>query len=168
MNKRVFAILAIVLAFTGCSKSKDDACAFSEAQITASASEIANIQSYLTSNSLTATQHSSGLFFNISAAGTGTATPALCSNVTVRYTGKLLNGTIFDSSPAAGVQFQLGQLIVGWQKGIPLVKKGGSIRLYVPPSLGYGSQNVTNPQTGAVVIPGNSTLVFDIDLLDVQ
>jgi FKBP-type peptidyl-prolyl cis-trans isomerase FkpA len=169
MNKRVFAILAIVLVFAGCSKSKNEGCGLTEAQVTASASEIAVIQAYLTANSLTATQHSSGLFYTIVTAGTGTTTPAICSSITVKYTGRFLNGTIFDNNNnnVVPAQFLLGRLIPGWQKAIPLIKKGGSIKLYIPPSLGYGSQDVKN-NAGVVVIPGNSTLIFDMDLLDVQ
>lgn len=169
MNKCFFAILAIVLFSAGCSKSGNDGCGLTEAQVTASASEIATIQSYLSTNGLTATQHSSGIFYTIVSAGTGTTTPAVCSSITVKYTGRLLNGTVFDNNNGNVVpaQFLLGQLIAGWQKGIPLIKKGGSIKMYIPPSLGYGSQDVRNG-AGVVVIPGNSTLIFDMDLLDVQ
>lgn len=169
MNKRVFAILAIVVFFAGCSKSKDEGCGLSEAQVTASASEIATIQTYLSSNGLTATQHSSGIFYNVVSAGTGTTTPAVCSSITVKYVGRFLNGSVFDDNNGNIVpaQFLLGQLIAGWHKGIPLIKKGGSIKLYIPPSLGYGPQDVRNG-AGVVVIPGNSTLIFDVDLLDVQ
>ena len=56
--------------------------------------------------------------------------------------------------------FQLKNLIIGWQKGIPLIQKGGSIRLYIPPSMGYGSKSSSS-------IPANSTLIFDIDLVGV-
>jgi len=167
MNKLFFTVLAsTVLLFASCSKSKDE-CAYSDLAITATASEIAAIQTYLTNNTLTATQHTSGLFFKVNAAGSG-STPGLCSIVTVRYTGKFMsNGVIFETSPATGVQFQLGQLIPGWQKGIPLIQKGGRITLYLPPSLAYGAQDVRD-NTGAIIIPANSTLIFDIELLDVQ
>ena len=70
------------------------------------------------------------------------------------------NGSVFDQNQA-GVTFTLSQLILGWQKGIPLIKKGGSIKLYLPPSLGYGCNAV-----GA--IPPGSNLIFSIDLIDVQ
>ncbi len=126
--------------------------------IIASASEIATIQNYLSTHSLTATQHSCGLFYSITDPGTGD-TPDLCSSVTVRYKGTLTNGSIFDQS-TSNVSFPLSNLIIGWQQGIPLIKKGGKITLYVPPSLGYGSMS----QSG---IPGNSTLIFDIELIGV-
>jgi FKBP-type peptidyl-prolyl cis-trans isomerase FkpA len=63
--------------------------------------------------------------------------------------------------------FVLGTLIDGWKIGVPLIKKGGQIRLYIPPSLGYGSSDVRDNQ-GRVIIPGNSILIFDITLIDLQ
>ena len=67
---------------------------------------------------------------------------------------------MFDKS-ARPVSFNLLELIQGWQKGLPLVKKGGKIKLIIPPSLGYGA----TPQQG---IPANSVLVFDIELVGVS
>jgi len=78
--------------------------------------------------------------------------------VVVNYVGKLTNGTIFDSGN--NVSFSLGGLITGWQEGIPLIAPGGSITLYLPPSLAYGSR-----ATGS--IPANSNLIFKIDLKSV-
>ena len=84
----------------------------------------------------------------------------LSSTITVKYTGKLTNGTIFDQNQT-GASFVLSSLILGWRKGLPLIQKGGSIILYIPPSLGYGCSSVGG-------IPPGSNLVFDIELLDVQ
>jgi FKBP-type peptidyl-prolyl cis-trans isomerase FkpA len=124
------------------------------------ASEITQVQNYLTSqNIVNAIQHSSGLFYTINNAGTG-ATPNQCNTVAVKYTGKLTNGQTFDQQITSPASFSLSGLIYGWRIGIPLLKTGGSIRLYVPPSLGYGSQ-------GSAAIPANSVLVFDIELVNV-
>jgi FKBP-type peptidyl-prolyl cis-trans isomerase FkpA len=60
----------------------------------------------------------------------------------------------------------LGQVIPGWQKGIPLVKGGGSINLYIPPSLGYGAN--AYPPTGTVIIPGGSNLVFNVNVISIK
>jgi FKBP-type peptidyl-prolyl cis-trans isomerase FkpA len=167
MKKIGFLLLTLPLIFTACSKSDTKGCSRTEPQITAPAAEITAVQAYLTANSLTATQHSSGFFYNISVPGSGSnATP--CSIVTVKYTGRLTNGTIFDSFTAAtGTTFQIGQLIAGWQKGIPLIQKGGKIRLYIPPTLGYGASPVFD-NIGNISIPANSILIFDIELLEVQ
>jgi FKBP-type peptidyl-prolyl cis-trans isomerase len=157
MKKNLLILLSLPLILFSCKKTTE--CPYNESAKTASASEISAIQTYLTTNSLTATQHSSGIFFNVTSLGTGGGA-GLCSNVTVKYTGRLFNGTIFDSN-STGVQFELGTLIIGWQKGIPLVGKGGIIRLYVPPSLAYGASAVGS-------IPANSYLIFDIEVVNIS
>ncbi len=70
------------------------------------------------------------------------------------------NGNVFDKSTAP-VAYSLLNLITGWKNGLPLIKKGGKIKLYIPPALGYGQNQYQS-------IPGNSILIFDIDLLDYQ
>lgn len=103
--------------------------------------------------------------------GTGTqATPG--SQVSVLYVGKLSDGTVFDSSAARGNQplvFVLGTqgLIPGFQIGVNGMKVGGERLLAIPPALGYGSQDVKD-STGKVIIPANSTLIFDVQLVSVQ
>ena len=94
------------------------------------------------------------------------------SQVAVLYVGKLPDGTVFDSSQAHGNQplsFTLGApgLIAGFQIGVNGMKEGGERLIAVPPSLGYGSQDVKDA-SGKVVIPANSTLVFDIKLMKVS
>ena len=102
--------------------------------------------------------------------GTGTtATPG--STVSVLYVGKLSDGTVFDSSAAHGNQpltFTLGAqgLIAGFQIGVNGMKAGGERLLAIPASLGYGSQDVKD-SSGKVIIPANSTLVFDVQLVSV-
>ena len=84
--------------------------------------------------------------------------------ITVDYTGKLQNGTVFDTSIGkTPIQFTLGvgQVIPGWDEGLQGMKVGGKRLLIIPPSLGYGSQ-ANGP------IPANSTLIFEVDLLGVQ
>jgi FKBP-type peptidyl-prolyl cis-trans isomerase FkpA len=85
--------------------------------------------------------------------------------VTTGYIGKFTSGSVFDQQTS--FTYQLGSLIEGWKKGLPLIGKSGSITLYIPPSLGYGAVDVKDGQ-GHVVIPANSILIFDIDLIDVQ
>lgn len=103
--------------------------------------------------------------------GTGAeATPN--SVVSVLYVGKLSDGTVFDSSEAHGNQplvFTLGvdQLIPGFQIGVNGMKVGGERLLSIPASLGYGAQDVKDA-SGKVVIPANSTLIFDVKLVDVK
>ncbi len=91
--------------------------------------------------------------------------------ISVLYVGKLPDGTVFDSSAAHNNQpltFVLGSqgLIPGFQIGVNGMKVGGERLLAIPPELGYGSQDVKD-STGKVIIPANSTLVFDVQLVKV-
>ena len=161
MREVILCLLAV--AFLSGSCKKGDGCPYSETNITASAAEEQTITNYLSGNGLTATRHSSGMYYSIVQPGSG-ATAGLCSNLLVNYSGKLANGSVFDQKNDA--MFVLGAVIAGWQKGIPLIHKGGQIRLYIPPSLGYGSADVKNGST--VVIPANSMLIFDVTLKDLN
>lgn len=116
------------------------------------------MQSFATANSLSVTKHSSGMYYQIVNAGSG-ATPTLASSVSVKYTGKLLSGSVFESRTTP-VTLPLSQTIAGWQLGIPLIQKGGIIKLIIPSSLAYGCNAVG-------VIPSNSILFFEIELVDV-
>lgn len=167
MKKITLFLVTLVMIAGSC--KKEDACPYSESGRSATAEERANIASYLSANSIAATEHPSGVYYTVVSAGVG-ATPAICSGINVRYKGTLIpSGTQFDATVGTNsASFQLGELIVGWQKALPMIKAGGKIDLYIPPSLGYGANNVTNPNTGVVVIPGNSYLKFEIELLDVQ
>jgi len=127
MNRKYLFIVAItVLTFMmgGCKKSSDNSntCIANNTGVP-TAAEIASLQAYLTSKSITASQDPGGFFYIINVAGTG-ANPTLASIVTFKYTGTLENGTVFDQSQT-GITYPLSQLILGFQKGLPLIKKGG-------------------------------------------
>lgn len=87
------------------------------------------------------------------------------AEVTVHYTGYLLDGTMFQSSKDSGRPFTfilgLGEVIPGWEVGVQGMKVGGTRRLYLPPEMAYGPRAVGN-------IPANSALIFDVELLGVQ
>lgn len=129
---------------------------FDQEQLT---EDISKIDAYLSTNNIDAQVHESGLRYVINSAGEGLA-PEVCSTVTVMYEGRLFNGNVFDSNKN-GVSFPLSQLISGWRIGIPLIKAGGSITLYIPSVYAYGSEGSRN-------IPGNSNLIFDITLTKVK
>ncbi len=107
----------------------------------------------------------SGLKYLIIEEGTGPM-PQAGDVVKVHYTGTLENGTKFDSSYDRNepIQFPLGVgfVIPGWDEGIALLRKGGKARLIIPPELGYGEQGAGG------VIPPNATLIFEVELVDIQ
>jgi FKBP-type peptidyl-prolyl cis-trans isomerase FkpA len=160
MKKTALTSLCIIFLLSACTKKEINSCTYTDSPIVAPQSEINAVQAYLSLKGISATQHPSGLFYAIDDPGTGTVTPGLCNGISVLYTGKLTSGTIFDQSSGQPSSNTLGQLIVGWQKGIPLIKAGGKIRLYIPPSLGYGSSAIGT-------IPPNSILIFEVELVSV-
>ncbi|MEO3405125.1 FKBP-type peptidyl-prolyl cis-trans isomerase [Mucilaginibacter sp. CAU 1740] len=148
MKKFLLFVFAPLVLLTSCSKDKFDA----EKQ---AAADDAAIKAYIgTDAAYHATADGSGVYYKIVTQGTG-ANPAITSTVKVTYTGKLLDGTSFDSGT---ITKPLSGLIAGWKSGLPYIKTGGRIILVIPSREGYG--NVA--QNG---IPKNSVLVFTIDLL---
>lgn len=107
-----------------------------------------------------ATQTESGLVFLETLAGSG-ETPTAASKVRVHYTGKLLDGTVFDSSVARGepLEFPLSGVIKGWTEGLQLMKEGGKATLTIPPDIAYGARG------SPPAIPPVATLVFDVELI---
>ena len=104
----------------------------------------------------------SGLQYEVLAEGNG-AMPAASDQVVVHYTGKLIDGTVFDSSIERGqpATFGVTQVIPGWVEALQLMKAGSKWRLYIPSDLAYGSNGA-----GGAIGP-NATLIFDVELLQV-
>ena len=155
--RRIWVCVLIVsgLIINSCSKSNTSGC-----QPVPVGSEKDAMVAFCTANSITYTQDASGLLYQIILPGSDPA-PTLSSNVSVTYTGKLMNGTTFDAS-ATPITLALSGVIDGWKIGIPLIKKGGRIKLLIPSALAYSC-------TGAgTSIPPNSPLYFDVTLTDVK
>lgn len=138
----------LLLMFTAC--SKDD-----ENSVDYAAIDDQLILDYLAENDLDATKHTSGLYYKITSPGTGDQVYSNAS-VTIRYTGRLLDGTVFDSGKLTSEP--LRGLITAWKIGIPLLKEGSEAILYCPSDLAYGKQ-----ATGS--IPAHSVLIFDIEVI---
>ncbi|MBE6313509.1 MAG: FKBP-type peptidyl-prolyl cis-trans isomerase [Bacteroidales bacterium] len=104
----------------------------------------------------------SGLQYVVEKEGEG-AQPTATDEVTVHYTGKLLNGQVFDSSVQRGepATFPLNRVIPGWTEGVQLMKEGAKYTFFIPSDLAYGPQGIPN------AIPPHSTLIFEVELIKV-
>ena len=104
----------------------------------------------------------SGLRYKVLQAGTGVK-PTATNTVTVNYEGRLVNGTVFDSSYQRGTpaRFGVSDVIAGWTEALQLMSAGSTWELYIPPELAYGARGVPG------VIPPNAVLVFKVELIDV-
>jgi len=158
MKNYAFALLISVFVTSGCRETDQTPCNAATVTTKAPAAEVSALKQYIDANKIPATADDRGFYYTIQSPRMGHK-PAVCSDVTVNYVGKLTNGTTFDSGNS--VSFGLNQLIIGWQEGIPLIAPGGSITLYLPPSLAYGAQAQGS-------IPANSILIFQIDLLRIN
>ena len=121
------------------------------------------INRFMVDKSLTGfTKLPSGVYYKIITPGSGIDEVKLTSSITVAYTGRFLSGSIFDSATKEKAYTdKLDNLVLAWEETIPLMKKGGKIRILVPSASAYGS-------TGSGNIGPNSILDFDIELIDVK
>lgn len=104
----------------------------------------------------------SGLQYVVEKEGEGKS-PSPTDEVTVHYTGTLIDGTVFDSSVARGepATFPLNRVIPGWTEGLQLMKEGAKYKFFIPSDLAYGPHGAGN------AIPPHSTLIFDVELIKV-
>lgn len=152
MMQKIFisTFVLLILAFSSCNKEK------SQAEI-----DDERIQEFLELSNINAEKTASGLYYYVEVEGTGEFA-RWNSTVVVHYKGMLLNGTVFDTSYGeAPFVTYLPNTILGWQEGIPKFKEGGKGKLFIPSGLGYGSRQIS-------IIPPNSVLIFDIELLGIN
>lgn len=158
MRKIVLFILMVTLVsylFSSCGKKETGCLPVSPD------SEKSQLITFCSTNNISYTQLSSGLFYQILSQGAG-VTPTLNSKVYITYTGTLLNGTVFDAQTSASATgWALSSLIEGMRIGLPLIQKGGHIKLVIPSALAYGCNGIAN-------IPSNTPIFFDVTLVDVQ
>ncbi|MCO5258582.1 MAG: FKBP-type peptidyl-prolyl cis-trans isomerase [Crocinitomicaceae bacterium] len=142
-----FLILFVALIATSCQKySEQELNAFDE-----------KISTYVKKNKLEMTKSDSGLYYQIHEKGTGDSIKA-GALISVIYTGKLLNGRVFDQAKEP-IELELSKLILGWREVVYYMRVGGKASIIVPPQLGYAGR--TMPE-----IPKNSILQFDIEVVD--
>ena len=164
MKKILLASVILLTLTTACKKTTSNyECNTESPSKVAPDNEKAYLQTFLTANNITATEKN-GMFYTLSQ-GAGSS-PNVCNNVTIDYVGNFINGTTvgsqFDASGAGQpVSFKLNGLILAWQTVLPLVKTGGTVTMYCPPTLAYGA-------TASSSIPANSYLKFIVSLRDVR
>jgi FKBP-type peptidyl-prolyl cis-trans isomerase len=105
-----------------------------------------------------------GLKYQVLKQGNGTASPKATDTVVINYTGSLTNGAVFDSTTRTGkpLTYPVNRFIAGWIEGLQLMKVGDKFKFEIPPNLAYAD----NPPTPA--IPPNSTLIFEVELLEIK
>jgi peptidylprolyl isomerase len=161
MHKRALGLcLALALVTTGCYASSQK----SGSESTSSTTGVTGGDAAASGGASKLRKLASGLQYEDIVVGSGKmAEPGM--NVSVHYTGTLTDGTQFDTSRDSGrpLQFQLGsgRVITGWEEGIKGMRIGGKRKLIVPPDLGYGAR-------GNGPVPPNATMIFDLELVDVQ
>ena len=159
MTLRTCSVLAPLLLLLGCKESTqttaDKPAATNTPPATASAANTGKTEMKTTA---------SGLKYQVLKQGAGTVSPKATDTVNVHYHGTLLNGTVFDSSVERGqpISFPLNGVIPGWTEGLQLMKVGDKFKFEIPPNLAYG------PASPSPKIPPNSTLVFEVELLDIR
>lgn len=162
MGRILLSCLVLWVAFSGCGK---DNTIERQAAVQLGIDTVI-IRKYINDHNLTGVAKEikhTGEYYIIDTLGTGTASFSSSTLVTVGYTGKQLGGNIpFTPTNNFHPSFILGQVIQGWQLGIPMIKKGGTIRLLVPSGYAYGPY--PQPDIG---LPANAILDFTIKLYDI-
>ena len=152
-------LLTSIVGLNSCMKEQADPYEAAKNQLTKD-EEI--IKKFIADNNIPALRHESGLYYQIIKLGSGNVIYSSNTRVTVNYKGAFLDGKIFDQTKVnEPISFALGGVIDGWKIGVPLIQKGGKIRLIIPSGYAYGVE----ARQG---IPANSILDFDIELTDVQ
>ena len=160
MKKILLLITMIVcgLGLTSCSKDDDND------PIVSYEENLKKGQEYLAENAKRegVTVTNSGLQYEVLQEGEGKS-PSATDVVKCHYEGRLIDGTVFDSSYKRGEpsEFALNQVIKGWTEGLQLMKEGSKYRFYIPYYLAYGSRGVGN-------IPPYAALIFDVELIEVK
>lgn len=164
MSKYLILLLGISIVSVSCLKSGERTCGFPSVDVSAPKSEQDSIKAWLDTNHIEAVKHPTGFYYKIVTPGEGNDTMTLCSEILIDYVGQFKSGQVFDQHTNS--YLVLGSLIEGWKKGIPLIRRGGEIKLYIPPSLAYGPNDYVDRESGAVLVPGNSMLIFSVKLKD--
>jgi FKBP-type peptidyl-prolyl cis-trans isomerase FkpA len=153
--KYSFILIAIIgLAFTSCKKQNE--CNFTVPTVSVPAAEAKELDAFIKSKAPEATKDKRGFYYFIKKAGEG-ANPTPCTTVNVYYRGLYTDGVVFERSGSIVEELPLPNTMYGWQMALPLIKPGGNIIFYLPPSLCFGDQRLNTPK--------NKILVYDVQLV---
>ena len=134
-------------------------------------SEEGSINDYLEANNIKVKPTASGLYFVQTVKGKGKPIKS-GSRVSLHYTGRFIDGTIFDSSRDYNmpIDITVGQdrFIQGWEEGLLLMRGGDNVTLIIPSNLAYGPRGIQDPRTGEQIIPPYAPLIFDIEVISVE
>jgi FKBP-type peptidyl-prolyl cis-trans isomerase len=155
MIKYSFILIAIIgFGLSSCNKPND--CTFSVPVVTVPATEAKELDAYIKSKVPTAIKDKRGFYYLIKKPGEG-ATLTPCTTVNVYYKGLYTDGIVFDRSGSIVEELPLPNTMYGWQMALPLIKPGGTIIFYLPPSLCFGDQRFNTPK--------NKILVYEVQLV---
>lgn len=161
--KKIFFYAAAVAVMASCANKQSETTDTQVAEDTVVVEEVVEQQAvFVDTTGYTTT--ASGLKYKVVKEGTG-AMPKAEDTVEVHYTGKLLNGTVFDSSVERGetISFPLNGVIKGWTEGLQLMKEGAKYEFIIPPYLAYGERGTPGGPIGP-----NATLYFEVELFKVK
>ena len=161
--KKIFFYAAAVAVMVSCANKQSETTDTQVAEDTVVVEEVVEQQAvFVDTTGYTTT--ASGLKYKVVKEGTG-AMPKAEDTVEVHYTGKLLDGTVFDSSVERGetISFPLNGVIKGWTEGLQLMKEGAKYEFIIPPYLAYGERGTPGGPIGP-----NATLYFEVELFKVK
>ena len=149
MIKYSFILIAIIgFGLSSCNKAYD--CTFTAPVVSVPAAEAKALDAYMKTVNNAAVKSPKGFYYFISTPGEGAA-PTPCTTVNVFYKGQYTDGTVFDRSGSIVEEMPLYNTMYGWQLGLPLIKPGGRIILYLPPSMCFGDQRFNTPKSSILV-----------------
>ncbi|MET6996189.1 FKBP-type peptidyl-prolyl cis-trans isomerase [Chitinophaga defluvii] len=157
-----YVVLLVLVLLTGCAKNDLSLAEMDALRTGNSGNDDARINEYLVKHNIEAVRDPSGLYYKILYFGDSLSVMQPTSIPTLAYTNKLLNDKVVASS-FGGIDFdgrQLKDHILGWQIGLRKISKGGSILLFIPSALAFGPQSIGN------LIPANSILISEVELID--
>jgi FKBP-type peptidyl-prolyl cis-trans isomerase len=152
MTTKLLLLASIAFIFAGCSSySEEDLAGFD-----------AEIEQFINQNKLNMNRLENGLYYNILKEDDSSETIKYTDQVTFYYTGKLMDGEIFQIiNEKEALTYKVNQLIVGWQEALMLLHGKGTIEIIIPPQLGYGTKKTNK-------IPANAILYYQLTVTDVK